>query len=94
MWSSLFPAMHRASACRCLEREPIGELRPIVTGQISGMKRSAATYPLSALARRMGPSSSETRLDDAGNDHPDPDRLELGGGEALRTAGVRVLDLS
>jgi hypothetical protein len=33
----------------CLEREPIGELRPIVTGQLSGMKRSAATYPLSAL---------------------------------------------
>ena len=30
------------------EREPPGELRPIVTGQLSGMKRSAATSPLSA----------------------------------------------
>ena len=35
----------------CLEREPIGELRPIVTGEPCGMKRSAATYPLGSLAQ-------------------------------------------
>ena len=34
----------------CLEREPIGELRPIVTGEPSGIKRSEATYPLGSLA--------------------------------------------
>jgi hypothetical protein len=34
----------------CPEREPIGELRPIVTGQPSGTKRSVATYPLGAVA--------------------------------------------
>ena len=28
------------------EREPVGELRPIVTGDSCGMKRSEATYPL------------------------------------------------
>jgi hypothetical protein len=43
----------------CLEREPTGELRAIVAGQLSGMKRSGATYPPSALAptvmqRRFG----------------------------------------
>jgi hypothetical protein len=33
----------------CPEPEPIGEPRPIVTGHLSGMKRSGATCPLNAL---------------------------------------------
>jgi hypothetical protein len=35
----------------CMEREPPGELRPIVTAKFSGTQRSEATSPLSAKAQ-------------------------------------------
>jgi NAD(P)-dependent dehydrogenase (short-subunit alcohol dehydrogenase family) len=55
-----------AEAILWLEREPTGELRPIVTGHPSGMKRSAATYPLGALASDAASYVTGTLLDCAG----------------------------
>ena len=43
----------------CQEREPIGELRPIVTGEPSGIKRSEATYPLGSQAHPVISTSPE-----------------------------------
>ena len=52
-----------AAPDRSEEREPMGELRPIVTGQFSGMKGRGATHPTSAQAHVVVSSGALTRRD-------------------------------